>query len=80
MTTKKQKMRAPNQVRSKKETCQLARDNFDTKHGWILADDRTVTIAQQEAGKEPSGKVTLPRAEFLRLARWYFRPQRIVRS
>lgn len=72
-----QKMLSPHEARRTRDAIRLQRDNVDTRHGWILLDGGSVVIAQQQDGQPATAMVTLPRREFARLARWYFRPQRL---
>lgn len=79
MATKKQKMRAPADCRSNDQLCELVRDNISTPQSWIMIGNNEVTICNQEPGKPSTGSVTLSRAEFLKFAQWYTKPQRIVK-
>ena len=62
------------------KVCRLNRDNINTKHGWILVDGDRVSIARQTTGARASAIVSLPRAEFARLARWFFTEQKLKES
>jgi hypothetical protein len=72
---KKLKPMTPHEARTIDEICSLRRDNISTPHGWILIDGDRVSLAQQQAGHEAEGTITLPRAEFKRMIDWYLRPQ-----
>lgn len=80
MATKKQKMRAPADCRTVDQQCELVRDNISTPQSWILLDGADgVTITNQRPGESSTGSVKLSRAEFLKFAQWYTKPQRIVK-
>lgn len=68
---------SPAKCRSHLDVCRLARDNYDTESGWILADHAEVTIAIQTSGEEPKESVTVPKAEFAKMVRWWLREQRL---
>ena len=70
------------ECKTEKDICSLRRDNWSTEHGWMMVnvENDTVTICQQRSGEEKAGWVTLPRNEFARLCRGYFRPQARCRT
>jgi hypothetical protein len=67
---KKARKLRPIEARTFKQICSLPRDGYDTKNFWILIDGGIV-ICEQQNGKESTNSMTIPRAEFDRLARWY---------
>ena len=58
------------------EIMKLRRDNYDRPGFWILTDGYRVSVAAQKNGESPTGKVTMPLAEFNRLIRWYTKDQK----
>ena len=61
----------PIQARTFKQVCSLPRDNLSTKDFWILIDHPHVVICQQRTGEPAKGSLSIPRAQFDRLVRWY---------
>lgn len=61
----------PIEARTFKQICSLPRDNIDAKGFWMMLDVGKVTIAQQKAGEPAKVMLTMPRAQFERMARWY---------
>lgn len=61
----------PIDARTFKQVCALPRDNLSTKHFWILLDGPYVIICEQMDGKPVTGRLSIPRAQFNRMARWY---------
>ena len=64
---------SPREARSREAVCLLPRDNLTVDGFWILADETTVTVAQQDDGSPPRAIVTLPRTIFDRFVDWYAR-------
>jgi hypothetical protein len=72
MTTKskpKKRLR-PIEARTFNQVCSLPRDGYDTKHFWILIDG-DIVITEQMDGEPSTNQMTIPRAEFDRIARWH---------
>lgn len=68
---KTKKRKRPIDARTFKDVCALTRDNIDSKHFWLMIDGGDVVIAEQTNGEALKNKLSIPRAEFDRLARWY---------
>ncbi len=68
---RKRKRLRPIDARTFAQICKLPRDGYDTKGHWILLDSGTVCLTAQVTGNAPTGQLTIPRAEFDRMARWY---------
>lgn len=66
---------SPRQARTEKQVCSLRRDNKTADDFWMLIDGRDVTIVHQQQGTSPRASITIPRATFNRLVRWYTTPQ-----
>jgi hypothetical protein len=78
---KQPKMRAPFEVRTFDHVCQLERDNIETRKSWMsIQPDGSVSIYNQMNGKQATGNVSLTRAEFIKFAEFYVKPQRIVKD
>jgi DNA polymerase III sliding clamp (beta) subunit (PCNA family) len=58
---------------------QMRRSATHQKDLTLLTDSYRVSIWEQKVGESPSQSVTIPRAAFNRLIRWYLRPQRITK-
>ncbi len=67
---------SPMDANTFKKVIGLRSDNFSTEEFWILTDILTVTLAKQKNGEPSTQKITMPRAEFNRLIRWYIRDQK----
>ena len=61
----------PIEARTFKQICSLPRDNLDTSGHWIQLDVGEVTIAKQKGGEAAKVMLTVPRAQFDRMVRWY---------
>ncbi len=70
---------SPYAAKTLDEVCSLRTDNKNTDGAWILTDGCNVTVCKQKAGKSAEQSVTLDRAEFNRLIRWYMREQTTVK-
>lgn len=68
---------APSAVRTHAELLLLTRTMSDTPRAWIQMDEGGVDIVEQRNGRPSTASVRLTRDDFIRLARWYFREQRI---
>lgn len=77
MSETKRKKLSPREAKTLREVCRLTRETISTRHGWILAEGVTVTIARQKNGEKSEGMVTLPKSEFDRLIDWYQKEQAI---
>lgn len=71
---------SPAQARTHDDQCKLNRDNINARHGWILLDGPRVSIAQQTTGEAAKAIISLTRTDFEKLARWYFKPQKLRRA
>jgi hypothetical protein len=56
---------------------QLPRSGHDLENYWILTDGFNVSIHQQHNGEASKQAVSVPKKDFDKLARWYFRQQRL---
>lgn len=61
----------PIDARTVNQLCSLQRDNLDFKGFWILTDGNEITICQQKTGETPKATISIPKAVFDRMARWY---------
>lgn len=77
MKKTKAKYMSPFRANTEDRVCKLNRDNIYTKNGWILVDGDDVCIARQVEGEAADAVVRLPRAEFAKLARWFFTEQKL---
>lgn len=62
----------PIEARTFKDICSLPRDNLDSKGFWILVDEGEITITKQNFGESLIAQITVPKAQFDRMVRWYF--------
>lgn len=69
---------SPSQVRTERHLLSLRRDNKTAGDFWMLVGEDQVTLCHQAVGNPPVGDVTIPRAEFNRLLRWYLKPQKVA--
>jgi hypothetical protein len=71
------KYMSPYRADTTDKVCSLNRDNINGEDCWILTDGYTVTVTAQKPGEGPTGQVSLPRAQFAKLARWFFTEQKL---
>ena len=62
---------APIDAKTFEQICAMPRDNVDAAQFWMITDGEFVTIAEQEPGREPVGKVSVKRKVFDAFVRWY---------
>lgn len=67
------------ECRSIDDVCALGRDNFTVGGHWILTDGYKVSVVAQKVGASPTESISIDRATFNRLVRWYMR-QQVVRK
>lgn len=67
----KRKRLKPIEARTFKQICSLPRDNLDYKNFWFMVDEGQVTLTAQKIGEAPTSQISIPRAVFDRMARWY---------
>lgn len=68
--------RRPFDCKNTDDCCELRRDSFDAGDFWILTDGFNVSIHEQKLGEHSKQTISVPRAEFNRLIRWYMREQK----
>ena len=71
---------SPMQARTEAQVCALRRVNLTAGDFWLLLDSESVTLCHQRAGESPEAVVTIPRAEFNKLVRWYTKPQKPAKA
>lgn len=71
MKRKPTKKLKPIEARTHDQICSIPRDHLDTKYFWLLIETNRVILCEQKTGEASKGSLSIPRAEFDRLARWY---------
>lgn len=56
--------------------CSLDTDNHSTKNYWIIIDEVSVTLAEQQSGKPANTSISITRKDFNKLIEWYQTPQK----